>query len=630
MCGIAGMISRRPDADVRRGVAALAGALAHRGPDASGVELFDHLGHRLEESAGDAPVVALGHRRLAILDVACGAQPMPNEDATVWVAFNGEIYNYRELRDQLVAKGHRFRTSSDTEVLVHGWEEWGEGVLRVLNGIFAFALFDARTRRVWLARDPIGAKPLYVGAAKDRTWWSSELDAARRAGMADGAIELDAIKLFLALRYIPSPWTPYHNVWKIPPSHAAVISVEDAGKPPRFHRYDPAVRSTADPRGRGEWRDALADELTAAVRRQLMSDVPVGTLLSGGVDSSVVTTVMNRELPTPPQAFAIGFRGGQVVNETAAASLAAREIGVPLKAVELDPADYFASWPEAARHLGEPIANSGILLVGRLCAEVRKTHKVVLTGQGADEPLGGYPRHAIERLVRLGRRAPRLSAKVVQRLFGGDAGERLRRSIAAHDFTERAAAIFAVVPPMAVDGVVRGAGTPTMELFRSAVARWEHELDPEDTTGALLRLDMRLSLPDDLLTVADHFSMQQSVELRVPFLDLQFLELVARMPTAYKISRLGRRKWLYRDAARTLLPVATARRLSGARAAFGRKVGFATPLEAWFARGTSGADRARGWLAEHLDLSPPGVSAAFPSPRQRLGLHALTLWLDGR
>ena len=361
-----------------------------------------------------------------------------------------------------------------------------------------------------------------------------------------------------------------------------------------------------------------------------MSDVPVGTLLSGGVDSSVVTAVMARESSEPPHAFAIGFRDQAMVNETESAVLAAREIGVELTKVEVDPQQYFDAWPDAARHLGEPIANSGILLVGRLCAEVRKTHKVVLTGQGADEPLGGYPRHSIERLVNLGRKAPRLSATVVQRGFGGDAGDRLRRSMAATDFTERAAAIFAVLAPASVDGLVRGAGTPTIDLFRSIVSRWGEELDPEDTTGALLRLDMRLSLPDDLLTVADHFSMQQSVELRVPFLDLQFLELVARMPTEYKVSRIGRRKWLYRQAARRLLPAATVRRLSGARAAFGRKVGFATPLDAWFTRGATNLDGAPGWLGEHLDLSPASLAARFPSPRQRLGLHALGLWLDGR
>ena len=216
MCGIAGIISRRPDPRLRHDIAELTEALSHRGPDAGAAEFFSDRGEHLKD-AGSAPAVGLGHRRLSIVDVACGAQPMTNENATIWVAFNGEIYNYKELRDRLIAAGHQFRTNSDTEVLVHGWEEWRESVLGMLNGIFAVALFDATTRRLLLARDPVGAKPLYIGVGAGRTWWSSELEGARRAGLASGEIELDAIKLFLAMRFIPSPWTPYRNAWKLPP-----------------------------------------------------------------------------------------------------------------------------------------------------------------------------------------------------------------------------------------------------------------------------------------------------------------------------------------------------------------------------------------------------------------------------
>jgi asparagine synthase (glutamine-hydrolysing) len=206
----------------------------------------------------------------------------------------------------------------------------------------------------------------------------------------------------------------------------------------------------------------------------------------------------------------------------------------------------------------------------------------------------------------------------------------LRRAIDASGFADRAAAILAVVPPESVDRLVRASSTPTPELFRTLIRRWESDLDPADPTRSVLNLDMRLSLADDLLIVADHFSMQQSVELRVPFLDLEFLELVSRMPTRYKISGFGHRKWLYREAASTLLPPATARRLSGFRASFGRKVGFATPLEDWFSRDSQEPPPKFGWLAEHLDLSTESMASALPASRQRSAFHALTLWLDGR
>lgn len=628
MCGIAGIADSQPRGDLGATLDRLTAGLAHRGPDASAVILFGDDRNALNPVAKRTARVGLGHRRLSIIDIANGAQPMANEDGSVWVAFNGEIYNFESLRRDLEARGHRFRTASDTEVLVHGWEEWGEQLVSRLNGLFAFALYDSRERRVVLARDPVGAKPLYVGIDRNRTWWASEVDAARRAALIPGDIDPDAIKLFLMLRFIPSPWSPYRGVWKVPPSHFATIDVAEAGEPPRFVRYESIVRSAAVPASTGEWREAIAGELVEAVRRQMVSDVPVGSLLSGGLDSSVITSIMAKAVTTPPQAFAIGFRGAGIVDETHAAESAAGELGVPLRTVHVDASEYFREWPNAARHIGEPVANSGILLVGRLCAEVRHTHKVVLTGQGADEPLGGYPRHLIQRLASAGRIAPKLSAAIVQRVFGHDAGDRLRRALHATDFVDRAVAILGVMPPATVDSLVRHTTTASRDLFSDLIGRWTADVDESDPTGSLMRLDMRLSLADDLLLVADHFSMQQSVELRVPFLDLQFLELVARLPTHYKVSWRAQRKWLYRQAVRPLLPQSTARRLGSVRAKFGRKVGFATPLDAWFAN--TPELPATGWLAEHIDTTQSTLTDAFPSARQRTSLHALRLWLDDR
>jgi asparagine synthase (glutamine-hydrolysing) len=529
--------------------------------------------------------VVLGHRRLSIVDLVTGDQPMSNEDGSVWIAFNGEIYNHLELRRTLEAAGHRFGTRADTEVLLHGWEEWGEELLPRLNGIFAFALTDRRRGVTVLARDPVGVKSLYVGVQDGLTWWASELGAARGTGLASGAVSPEALKLYLMFRFIPSPSAVFEGTWKLPPGYCVLLRPADAGRAPVFRSYRTAVRSSAAPQGRMEWREALMVELESAVTHQLMSDVPVGTLLSGGVDSSMITMLMDRHLPYHPQAFGIGFRSHGEASETHAAQWAAGALGVPFTPTWVDDDQYLAAWPEAFAQVGEPIGNSGGLLVHWLCRTVAGTHKVVLSGQGADEPLGGYPRHMVERLRRLGRLAPRASGWVAERLLGAGAGRRLQRVLGATNRIDRYLEIFAVLRPEVVDALIP-AGAPSRELGRAAIGRWVADEETGDDLNDLLRADARLSLADDLLVIADHFSMRASVELRVPFLDLQFLELVERMPSRYKVSRIGERKWLYRQGAARSLPPALARKLGGLGERIGRKRGFTTPLERWLS--TSG------------------------------------------
>jgi asparagine synthase (glutamine-hydrolysing) len=274
-------------------VARLIDGLRHRGPDGEGFWV-DGPQADLPCSRADLPEAAsvvLGHRRLSIVDLATGDQPIANEDRTVWVTFNGEIYNHVELRGALEGRGHRFATRSDTEVLVHGWEEWGEGLLERLNGIFAFALADWRSEgRIVLARDPAGVKPLYLGTGAGHTWWSSELGSARSAGLSGAQISIEGLKLFLLFRFVPSPFTIFQGVWKVPPGHFVSLPRTLAGNPPGFTAYPSTVRSTAQPKGQGEWREAIMSELEAAVSRQLMSDVPIGCLLSGRPGSRTAST----------------------------------------------------------------------------------------------------------------------------------------------------------------------------------------------------------------------------------------------------------------------------------------------------------------------------------------------------
>lgn len=364
MCGLAGIMSGSASSSVGARTVAMTRALAHRGPDDDGfMTVTDAPARRTPEQALTPARVALGHRRLSIVDIAGGGQPMSDVGLTTWVTFNGEIYNHRELRRELEHAGRQFRTRSDTEVLVHGYNVWGDQLFPRLNGIFAIAIYDALRDEVVLARDPVGVKPLYLGTRDGVTWWSSELGAAHAADLVSAEFSPEALKLFLAFRFVPSPRTIYDDVWKIPPGHSVWLARIDAGRPPAFSRYTSSIRSTAQPATRREWSEALFVELEGAVKRQLMSDVPVSVLLSGGVDSSLITRFMTGSLPTPPMSFGIGFGSEADAGEAAAAQSAATSLGVPHSSTVIGDQEYIDAWPASFAELGQPIANGGALLL---------------------------------------------------------------------------------------------------------------------------------------------------------------------------------------------------------------------------------------------------------------------------
>lgn len=625
MCGIAGMHADDPRADVREALGRLTTALQHRGPDGQGMHL----------ARGAA--TGLGHRRLSIIDLAGGAQPMGSEDGGVQVVFNGEIYNQAELRQELTQAGHRFATHADTEVLVHGWEEWGERLLPRLNGIFAFAVLDQRADRflLHLARDPVGAKPLYLGRWPGGWWFASELHAARSTGLVAGDLDRNALAEWLVYRFVPSPRTMFQGVWKVPPGHHTTL--EAGSDAPRFVSFEHAFAPATIPATRGEWAEALRSGIATAVHRQLMSDVPVGSLLSGGVDSVLVSRHMCEFLEQKPDCFVTGF-AGDPVDELQPARRAAAALGTPLHEVPVNDAAYLGAWAALLARQGEPIANSGLLLVGILCQTVARTHKVVLSGQGADEPLGGYPRHVIERFYPWASRVRHLLAGAPHQLAASDRMDRMRRVLGEPEPSRRFAEILAVFAPAAAARMV--GGQVEADSLAEPVRRVLRDTPDGDSVNRLLAADARMSLADDLLSVADLMSMQHGVELRIPFLDLPLVALMEQMPSSLKVSATGSRKWFYRRAITPDLPPELVPALTGWDARRGRKLGFATPLERWFGTwvSTDAEQMLLGPGSRTGELLDAGMVRSVlreardegrPRPRQLLSLYVLESWLRG-
>ncbi|MDE3156786.1 MAG: asparagine synthase (glutamine-hydrolyzing), partial [Acidobacteriota bacterium] len=372
MCGIAGLLCTDGMPAPRPIVDGMTAALAHRGPDGSGVTLRGAAG--------------LGHRRLAIIDPASGAQPLSNEDGRLWITFNGEIYNYRDLRTDLEAHGHRFRTQSDTEVVVHAYEQWGAAAVPRLRGMFAFGIVDERDGHLFLARDPLGIKPLYYAQTPTLTAFASELQALRPVPGLDWTLDIRAIDQYLRLQYIPAPRTVYAHVRKLPPAHTLRIEFDGHTQGPREYwqiRFQPEFRRTER-----EWLDALDEVLRRSVRAHLVADVPFGAFLSGGLDSSAVVAYMAQELDAPVETFSIGFEE-QDFTELHYAEQAARRWQTHHHA-EIVRADCLELLPALVRHYGEPFGDSSALPTFLVSRMARGAVPMVLSGDGGDEAFGGY------------------------------------------------------------------------------------------------------------------------------------------------------------------------------------------------------------------------------------------------
>jgi asparagine synthase (glutamine-hydrolysing) len=567
MCGIAGWYGSGRSQDSAVFLKNMLGAIVHRGPDDEGQYI-------------EGPV-ALGIRRLSIMDVQGGHQPIPNEDRTVWVVFNGEIYNFPELRNELEAKGHIFTTHSDTEVIVHGYEEWGDECVGRLNGIFGLAIWDSRRRRLLLARDPFGVKPLYYHDDGRRLAWASEIKALLVDSSIPRRVDLEALDLYLTFRFVPSPRTMFAQISKLPPGHRLIK--DDQGC--RVERFAAIGTTTDDGMTEPDWIALLQERLEAAVRRQMMSDVPLGALLSGGVDSGVVVAIMSQLSNRPIQTFTVGFEDGADVNELEEARSTAALFGTQHEEIRLTRIDYQQMLQKAVWHLDEPIATMSALAMYSVCQLAREHVTVVLTGQGADEPFAGYPRYLGERYGGLYRRlSPPVRDHVIRPLVESlPRRERLKRavrSLGTVDITKRFAQVYAVFSEtmkaaLWQPGLV---GRDALQRVHEVIDYWRRGIEDLDPLVQMAYVDTRLSLSDDLLTYGDKMSMAASVEARVPFLDLEYMRVVEKLPPGLRIH--GRtHKYIHKKAIAKWLPQNVIDR---------RKRGFETPLDRWFRSELSG------------------------------------------
>lgn len=562
MCGICGQYNFGSQAPVRRAdIEAMTKSIAHRGPDDEGYHLDGPLG--------------LGFRRLSIIDLSGGHQPMSDQDGATWVVFNGEIYNFKELRRELESFGHVFRTNSDTEVIIHGYKRWGDEVLNRLNGMFGLAIWDARNKRLVVARDPFGIKLIYYRIDRGSVYFGSEMRAVQ-ATMHDKAdIDPASLGLFLRYRFTPSPYTILKEVRKLAPG--TMLTVEGGRcSVSRWYQFKPAP--FAPPKSPAEAREELMALYKQAIRRQLISDVPVGLLLSGGIDSGLLLALMNLNGSSWPT-YTVGYGSTFSDDELVDGAETARQLGSKHTSVKITQAIFNEALPKIVAALEEPIAASSIVPMYFVCERARQDVKVALVGQGPDELFGGYRRHLGVRYGALWGQMPGwMRGSLSSAVAALPRNETLKRgvySLAISDRMRRYQHVLSILPGKQVqdlfqEGVLGpNAGDAILECWADLAPL----MGETDELGGLQFLEVRSTLPDELLMYADKLSMAHGLELRVPFIDKEIVEYVERLPAQFKV-RHGSQKWLHRQVCRAYLSPSILKR---------RKRGFAVNVvDDWF------------------------------------------------
>jgi len=513
--------------------------------------MTDLMTHRGPNDRGtyQAPGVAFGVRRLSIVDVEGGHQPFSDASGTVWGMQNGELYNHLEVRRELAADGIVFRTRCDTEIIPHLYRRDGARFPQALRGMFAVAVWDERERRAVVARDRLGIKPVYYAEAGDLLVFASELKSLLASGLIQPTLDYDAIDAYLSLGYVPGPRTPLVGVSKLMPG-TVLVADPDGVRVERYWEYPhPAP---GDPRRSAEsWQAELLERLDEAVRLRLMSDVPLGAMLSGGIDSSLVVALMARHMAEPVKTFSVGFRESGESSELADARYVSQLFGTEHHELELSFVDDTVDLASLAWFMDEPVADLSALGFLALCALASEHVTVALSGQGADELLGGYRKHRAAAL--LGRLGPaRAPLSAAGRAFGwlSPTVSRSAAAFAAPTAAERLLAMSSRVSPAQRARLVRTGLTGDAALRAAGALAAGLDGDPLAET---LYLDAQLALVDDMLHYFDRTSMAHSLEVRVPFLDHEFVEFCATIPSALKVRGL-RTKHILKEASRGLLP----------------------------------------------------------------------------
>ncbi len=586
MCGICGVWNRGGSPIDPGRLAAMRDSMAHRGPDGAGCVLLDPARrerpvrfispNEVQETTSPGYQLGLGHRRLAIIDLRTGAQPMSSEDGSVWIVFNGEIYNFRELREELRSLGRAFRTTSDTEVILHAWREYGETCPTRLNGIFAFAIWDAKARTLFLARDHFGVKPLYWLEKNGRVLFGSEIKAILTDPAVPRELDLEALDLCLTFRHTPSPWTLFKGIRKLPPGHS--LTVTQTGVAVRSFWDDPRVidRNSTEK----EWIARLRAAVEGAVVRQMVSDVPIAVSLSAGVDSTTVLALMSRHSSTAVEAFTVGFEGREAESEVGPARASASQFGASFHEQVIRAADYGGFMDRYLWHLEEPIGNDSAAAYFFVADMARRSGiKVLLNGQGADEAFAGYKRYlgaAYNGLLRWAAVPP--FRHVVPALLGArPLGERYRRFLAGHDASEedeRFLSAYSILPRDVHRTLFRCEARTSVdtELPRRYVGEQLSRAPEGSALERMTFVDARTSLPDNLLLCEDKMAMAASVEARVPFLDLELMEVAERIPGKLKLRGL-RDKYIHRRACEPWV---------GKQVTSRAQVGFDNAVDLWF------------------------------------------------
>ncbi len=619
MCGICGKVYYDRERPVEPELlAAMRDQLLHRGPDEQGLFVAGQVG--------------LGSARLSIIDVERAHQPLSNEDGTVWVVYNGEVYNFPHLRERLQRAGHRFATSSDTETIVHLYEEEGERFVRSLNGMFALAIWDARRQRLLLARDHLGIKPLFYAQLHDRLIFGSEIKTLLPDGV-ERRIDPQALHDYLSLNYVPGPRTIFSAVRKLLPGH--VLTFDAADRRVRIERFwdlprprasGSRVRVPSDPEA------ALLELLRAVVRDQMLSDVPVGAFLSGGVDSSVVVALMSEVAEEPIRTFSVGFRE-RSYDESPYARIVADRFGTRHHELVLE-AGARDIIPEIVGCFDEPFADWSAIAVYAVSGLAAEHVKVVLSGDGGDEIFGGYYTYQADKLAAFYRRLPKtIGAGLLPRLADLIPASRQKVSL---DFKLKRFVGGASLPPLPAHVAWKAFlseemkqrlysqsdGAPNGAFLRPPVDVFEEYYDSypsDDLVNRMLYVDTKVQLVDDMLTKVDRASMAHSLEVRVPLLDLRLIEFMACLPGNLKVRRL-RLKYLLKRVAARLLPDEVLRR---------PKAGFHVPIPHWINTELDEFIRDRlapGTIAAQGYFDPDVVTGMLEAHRRGRRDHSRNIW----